>query len=155
MLEGMGEYAPEKASHRLLTGYVLAIVGILAVGDGLNVIWFPMYTLGLPDSNAANAAVTLFGAGAFVAAYRLVRSAVGDESALGGAGAAHVDGDAAGDRDPVEVLELRYARGEISDSEYERRRATLEGDDAGRDPDVREPQVGRVGGLVDRETTIE
>jgi len=154
MLERLGEIVPVRESHRLLTGYALALVGILAVGDGLRVIRFPLYTLGLPDTAAADAVVVVLGAGASAAAYRLARSTVGSGSEpVGDAALADGGDDTAGD--PVEVLELRYARGEIDDTEYERRLEGLGADAGGADPTGRETAIADRDGLVDRETTIE
>lgn len=153
----MGEHAPEDPSHRMLVSYVLAVVGILAVGDGLNVIWFPLYTLGLPDSATANTLVVLFGVGLFVAAYRLARSANGggQSAAVGDADAPLADGSTYGDRTPKEVLELRYAEGALSDDEFAARKSMLQGDSGESDATARQTQIKQANGLTDRETTIE
>lgn len=41
------------------------------------------------------------------------------------------------DEDPLTILEQRYARGEIDETEYERRRAVLRSEDQGRRPPAR------------------
>lgn len=156
MLERLGEYAPDAPSHRLLVGCGFAVAGVLAVGDGLRVVRFPLYTLGLPDTLLADAAVTALGLGLFVAAARLVRSAI-DEDAQGTdrADAPLADGGTTDAGDPLAVLERRYARGEIGADEFERRKATLDGSDRDGDPADRQTQITQQHGLADREATIE
>jgi hypothetical protein len=159
MPDRLGEYLPDSSTHRLEIAYALAIVGILAVGDGLNVIYFPMYQLGLPDTTLANTLVTVGGIGLFVGAYRLAASAVtGPEGTAssdetGGVGTT-------ADGDPVAILKRRYALGEVSDAEFERKLDRLEAsDEVDFDPSDRQTVVEDTGfeesGLVDRQTAIE
>jgi len=155
----LGEHLPDGSTHRVGLAYGLALVGILAVGDGLNVIYFPMYQLGLPDTTLANTLVTVGGIGLFVAAYRLATSAVnGSEGSDQGGETGAVDDPA--DGDPVAILKRRYARGEVSDAEFERKLDRLEAsDEVDFDPSDRQTVVKDTGfeesGLVDQQTTIE
>jgi len=155
MWDRLGEILPDQSSHRLLVAYALAITGILAVGDGLNVVQFPMYQLGLPDTTLANAAVALGGVVVFIGAYRLAMDTV-EESSDGDVGAAEY-----GENDPVQIVKERYARGELSDEEFQRKLDRLEdSDDVAFDPDDRQTLIEETGinddsGLVDRQTAIE
>jgi uncharacterized membrane protein len=155
MPDRLGEILPDRPSHRLLVAYALAITGILAVGDGLNVVQFPMYQLGLPDTTLANAVVALGGVAVFVGAYRLAMDTVDESSDADG------DTDEYGEHDPVQIVKERYARGELSDEEFQRKLDRLEdSDDVAFDPDDKQTLIEETGisddsGLVDRQTTID
>lgn len=123
MLETIDRYAPGDPTQRLAVAVVAAVTGILAVGDALNVIYFPMFQLGLPDSALANALVFALGAALLVVTYRLVELSVGDDEPLVARPAAADGG--YDDRDPEQILETRYARGELDEEEFERMRIRL------------------------------
>mgnify|MGYP000073689131 CR=1 FL=1 len=123
MLETIDRYAPGDPTQRLATAVVAAVTGILAVGDALNVIYFPMFQLGLPDSALANLLVFAFGVGLLVVTYRLVELSVGDGDPLVTKPKAADGG--YDDRDPEQILEARYARGELDEEEFERMRIRL------------------------------
>lgn len=150
-------HAPEKQMHRLAVAVVAAVVGILAIGDALNVIYFPMYQLGLPDTALANTVVFVLGSALLLVGYRLVRLSIGSQvpgtagqtAAIGGSG--ELD-----DRDPGQILETRYARGELTEAEFEEMRATLGDYDMGDDDEYEEAQqFAEHHELNDRETVIE
>jgi uncharacterized membrane protein len=123
MFEAIDRHAPEDPTHRLVAGVAAAVVGILAVGDALNVIYFPMYQLGLPDAAWANFIVLVFGVTLMVVTYRLVQTSVGEvESGVATTPAADGGYD---DRDPEQILETRFARGELSEDEFEEMKAHL------------------------------
>jgi|GEM_PF-1374518 len=160
MPDSWGDHLPGSSTHRLGIAYALAVVGILAVGDGLNVIYFPMYQLGLPDTTLSNTLVTVGGLALFVGAYRLATSAVADSD---GAESTDTGGTSAGtdiDPDPVEILRARYARGELSDAAFDRKLDRLaESDETDFDPSDRQTVVEETGlndpGPVDRQTVVE
>lgn len=137
MFESIDRHAPADPTHRLAVAVVAAVVGILAIGDALNVIVFPMYQLGLPDTAAANFVVFVLGAALLVTTYRLVQLSV-DDPALGAPGpvAGAVDEGGFDDRDPVQIVETRYARGELTEAEFDRMRAHLEGYDMSDDEEL-------------------
>ena len=124
MFEAIDRYAPEDPTHRLGAAVVAAVVGILAVGDALNVIYFPMYQLGLPDAAWANFLVLVFGVGLLVVTYRLVGTSVGevDTGAVTTPRAADGGYD---DRDPEQILQARFARGELSEAEFAEMKAHI------------------------------
>lgn len=150
-------HAPAEPAHRLAVAVAAAVVGILAVGDALNVVYFPMYQLGLPDTALANTVVFLFGATLLVVTYRLVHLSI-DSSALGASDAMPAT-DGAGaydDRDPEQILETRYARGELTEGEFDQMRATLgdyDADDEDGYDDARDFAENHE--LSTRETVIE
>jgi uncharacterized membrane protein len=123
MLETIDRYAPGDPTQRLAVAVVAAVTGILAVGDALNVIYFPMFQLGLPDSALANLLVLVFGVALLVVTYRLVELSVGDGHTLVTRPTAADGG--YDDRDPGQILEARYARGELDDEQFERMRIRL------------------------------
>lgn len=126
MLEAIDRHAPADPMHRLAAAVVAAVVGILAVGDALNVILFPMYQLGLPDSAFANVLVFLLGAALLVVTYRLVELSVDDAGVGAPTDVPATDGpDQYDDRDPEQILEARYARGELTDDQFEQMRSRL------------------------------
>jgi len=123
MLETIDRYAPGDPTQRLATAVVAAVTGILAVGDALNVIYFPMFQLGLPDSALANLLVFALGVALLVVTYRLVELSVGEGDPLVTKPRAADGG--YDDRDPEQILEARYARGELDEEELERMRIRL------------------------------
>lgn len=130
MFETIDRYAPGEPKQRLAAAVVAAVVGILALGDALNVIYFPMYQLGLPDAAWANAIVLLFGLALLVVTYRLVELSVGEaDPAVPNPPTADGGYD---ERDPEQILAARYARGELDDDQFERMKAHLRDFD---DPD--------------------
>jgi uncharacterized membrane protein len=125
MLETIDRHAPADPMQRLGLAVVAAVFGVLAVGDATNFITFPVYQLGLPDTALANFLVFLLGAALLVVTYRLVELSVGDTAPdVGGVpttdGAGQYD-----DRDPEHILKNRYARGELTDEQFERMRSQL------------------------------
>lgn len=123
MFEAIDRHAPEDPTHRLAVAVVAAVVGILAVGDALNVIYFPMYQLGLPDAAWANFLVFVFGVGLMVVTYRLVQLSVGEVDPTVTPPAADGGFD---DRDPEQILKTRFARGELDEDEFERMKTLLD-----------------------------
>jgi uncharacterized membrane protein len=169
MWDRLEEVLPENSSHRLLTAYGLAIVGILAVGDGLNLIYFPTVTLGLPDSTFANTLIALGGVLVFVTAYRIAMTTVEqgettlEDVVKNDAVDAAEDGDyqiLPSDDGPVQILKKRYARGEVSDEEFRRKLERLEEsesvdfDSSDRETLIEESDLAN-SGLTDRQTAIE
>lgn len=125
MLGTIDRHAPADPMQRIGVAVLAAVVGILAVGDALNVIVFPMYQLGLPDAAWADLVVFLFGVAMLVVTYRLVELSVGDTPPAPG-GVPTTDGTGQYDeRDPEHILKARYARGELSDDQFERMRSQL------------------------------
>lgn len=98
-------------------------MGILALGDALNVIFFPMYQLGLPNTWWANAVVFALGVGLLVVTYRLFQVSVGDVQGSPPTPPAADGG--YDDRDPEQILKARFARGELSGAEFEEMKAHL------------------------------
>jgi len=123
MWETIDSYAPGDPTHRLATAVVAAVTGILAVGDALNVIYFPMFQLGLPNSALVNLLVFVLGVALLVVTYRLVELSVGDGDPLVTRPRAADGG--YDDRDPEQILETRYARGELDEEQFERMRIQL------------------------------
>lgn len=134
MFETIDRHAPADATHRLAVAVLAAVAGILAIGDALNVIYFPMFQLGLPDTPLANMVVLLLGAALLVTTYRLVQLSI-DDPALGAPGLVQSTADAGGfdDREPEQILKARYARGELDESEFETMLAHLDGYDVSDD----------------------
>ncbi|MFB6150165.1 MAG: SHOCT domain-containing protein [Haloarculaceae archaeon] len=156
MWETIDRHAPRNTAHRVYVAVAAGVVGVLALGDALHVITFPMYTLGLPDSPPADFAVFLLGVGLFAVTYRLLRVSVAQES-TDSAGKPAADGTGEyDDRDPEQILEARYARGELTDDEFEHMRSRLEDYDTTDDAEYRDAQeFAENHELDDRETVIE
>jgi len=123
MLETIDRYAPGDPRQRLAVAVVAAVTGILAVGDALNVIYFPMFQLGLPNSALANLLVLTLGIALLVVTYRFVELNVGDGDPLVTRSRAADGG--YDDREPEQILEARYARGELDEEQFERMRLQL------------------------------
>lgn len=129
MLGAIDRYAPETPRHRLVLAVVLAVSAVLAFGDALHVITFPMYQLGLPDAAWADVAVFVLGAALVVVTYRLVQTSL-DATAPGSTDAVpKPTADGAGkydERNPEQIVKARYARGELTDDQLENMLARLE-----------------------------
>ena len=126
MLQMITRRALGRAGSRFAVAVTATVVGVLAVGDALGVIRFPLYQLGLPNTAVANTAVLLLGVALLAGAYRLVGPGVGLPASSRSGKKPATDG--AGeydDRDPEQILRARYARGELTDAEFETMRSRL------------------------------
>ncbi|ELY86023.1 SHOCT domain-containing protein [Natrinema altunense] len=113
MYDLVHRYAPASPVGRTLVAIIASVIGVPTLVLGL---------LGLADNAAAGLLFLLMGVVTLTVAGQLTRGVVRQAASAGPEASPHETGTPdESDERPVETLRRRYAAGEISDDEFERR----------------------------------